>query len=255
MVTIKTKEEIEILKEGGKNLAFILEELKKFVAPGVSTIVFEEEAQKLLKELGDKASFLGYKPAGARRKYPASVCVSINEEVVHGIPNEEQKILKEGDVVTLDMGVIHKGLFVDGAITVGVGKISAEAERMLKATEESLMAGIKMAREGNTIGDIGHAIEAVSEAYKLSQADDLCGHGVGYAVHEEPYVPNFGKPGTGMKLKAGMVLAIEPMLTLGGSAVKLMPDGYTYSTKDGSLSAHFEHTVVITSGDPIIVTK
>lgn len=255
MITIKTPEEIEILKEGGKHLAYILNELKKLVAPGVRTIVFEEKARELLLKFGDTASFLGYTPYGAKRPYPASVCVSINDEIVHGIPNEGEKVLKEEDIVTLDMGVVHRDLFVDGAITIPVGNVSKEAKTLIKATKESLQAGIKAAKRGGYVGDIGAAIQLVATKYNFKIAEDLCGHGVGYSVHEDPFVPNFGAIGEGPELKPGMVLAIEPMLVLGKGAIILDKDGYTYRTRDGSLAAHFEHTIVINDSDPIIVTK
>jgi methionyl aminopeptidase len=255
MITIKTPEEIERLKEGGKHLAAILHELTKLVAPGVSTMAFEDKARDMLSDFRDDASFMGYTPYGAPRPYPASVCVSINDEIVHGIPNENPRNLVEGDIVTLDMGVVHDGLFVDGAVTIAVGKVSEEVKKLMQATKESLQAGIDAARAGNTVGHIGAAVEAVAEQYGFALAEDLCGHGVGYGVHEEPFVPNFGKPGEGPKLKPGMVLAIEPMLTLGKGAIKLDSDGYTYRTQDGSLAAHYEHTVIITDGDPIVVTK
>jgi methionyl aminopeptidase len=205
---------------------------------------------------------LNFTPYGAKRAYPAALCLSINDEIVHGIPNENPRILKDGDVIKIDTGLVHDGMFVDGAVTVIVGKgtdrTTEENKRikeLVKATKEALQAGIDQARLGNTIGHIGNAISEVADKYGFEIADDLCGHGVGHAVHEEPYVPNFGKPDEGPKLKAGMVLAIEPMLTLGTSKVKLDKDGYTYRTADGSLSAQFEHTVVITDGDPIVVTR
>ncbi len=260
MVTIKTEKEINNLKEGGKRLAQILHKLSKIVAPGTSTYEFEELTQNLLKESGDKASFLGFTPSGAKRAYPASVCISINDEIVHGIPNENPRNLKTGDIVSIDMGLIHEGLFVDGAITVGVGIISPEARRLLKANKEALDAGIKAARGGAHIGDIGFAIEKVAKAYGYNLAEDLCGHGVGYAVHEDPFVPNWGKKGEGLKLRPGMVLAIEPMLILestksGKSKIKISPDGYTYSSSSRALSSHFEHTIIITEGAPIVVTQ
>ena len=254
MITRKTPSEIELLKEGGKHHALILRELVNTVAPGVSTNELEDLARKLLKEHGDSAAFLRYKPEGAKRPYPAALCVSINEEIVHGIPNEDPKILKEGDVVTLDLGLTHKGLITDSAITVGVGTISVEERRLIEGTKEALYAGIKEARGGGYIGDIGFAIENVAKHLNLALAEGLSGHGVGYEVHEDPYVPNSGRKGTGEKLVSGMVIAIEPMLVLGKGDIVLAKDGYTFKTKDGKKSAHFEHTIVITDGDPIILT-
>jgi methionyl aminopeptidase len=255
VISIKTQKEIESLIEGGRRHKIILDKLRSLVAPGVSTLLFEEETQKMLKEFGDKSSFFGYTPHGAKRAYPASVCVSINDEIVHGIPNENPRKLKEGDIVSLDLGLVHNGMFVDGAITVPVGEVSKEVKRLMQATKESLEAGIKACKVGNTIGHIGEAIEKVSEKYQFSIVDDLCGHGVGHAVHEDPYVPNFGNAGEGPILKEGMVIAIEPMLSLGGPEIKIESDGYTYKTKDGSLSAHEEHTIVITDKGPIVVTR
>jgi methionyl aminopeptidase len=255
MITIKTAKEIEALKEGGKRHKVIIDALVAMAKPGVSTQALEDKTREMLAEFGDTASFLNFTPWGAKRAYPAALCLSINDEVVHGIPNENPRILNDGDVIKIDTGLVHDGMFVDGAVTVIVGKGDEKSKKLLKATKEALQAGIDQARVGNTIGHIGNAISKVADEYGFEIADDLCGHGVGYSVHEEPYVPNFGKPGEGPKLKAGMVLAIEPMLTLGTSKVKLDKDGYTYRTADGSIAAQFEHTVVITDGDPIVVTK
>ncbi len=254
MITRKKPHEIELLKEGGAHHAVILRELAKATLPGVSTNELETLARKLLAGYGDTAAFLHYKPEGARRKYPAALCVSVNDEIVHGIPNEEPKILKEGDVVSLDLGLTHKGLITDSAITVGVGRISKDDERLINATREALSAGVAVARGGNTIGDIGAAVQAVAKRYNLNLAEGLAGHGVGYEVHEDPYVPNTGRAGTGEKLLAGMVLAIEPMLALGTGEIVLARDGYTFKTADGKNAAHFEHTVVITDQDPIVLT-
>lgn len=255
MVKIKKPEEIETMKEGGKRHAFILSEIAKLVAPGVSTEALENLAVKLIKEGGDEAAFLGYTPRGAKRSYPASLCVSVNNEIVHGIPNENPLILQEGDVVSLDLGLVHKGLITDSAITVPVGKVSEENRKLMEHCKESLYLGIKSARAGNYTGDIGYAIESFIKPLGYGLCEGLAGHGVGYSVHEDPFVPNEGNPGQGDKLVPGMVIAIEPMITLGSSKIVLDKDGYTYKTKDGSNAAHFEHTVVITEGDPIVLTK
>ena len=210
----------------------------------------------MAKEKGDTATLLGYRPRGAKRPYPASVCISLNDEVVHGIPNENPKILKDGDIISFDMCLTHKGMIVDSALTVPVGNIDKETQKLLEATKESLYAGIKAAKGNKNTGDIGYAVERVGKANGFSVVEDLCGHGVGYKVHEDPYVPNYGDRGSGEKLKAGMTLAIEPMFTAGGKDVYLdKTDGYTYKTVDGSLSAHFEHTILITNGEPEILTK
>jgi methionyl aminopeptidase len=254
MISYKTPEEITILREGGQRHAEILAALEKMVKPGVSTLVLEEEAQRLIKEGGDKAAFLGYTPEGVRRPFPAALCVSINEEIVHGIPNENERIMKEGDIVSIDLGLIHKGLITDSAITVGCGAIDDESRELIRTTKLALDRGVEAAKAGNTIGDIGAAIQAVADKSPFSLAEDLVGHGVGHKVHEEPYVPNVGEKGKGMKLKPGMVIAIEPMLNIGKGAIKGTSDGYTIVTRDGSRSAHFEHTVAITEKGSIILT-
>lgn len=255
MITIKTKEEIEILRKGGQRLAKIMEVIAKMVEPGISSIELNNLAEKMAIDGGDKPAFLNYKPYGAKRPYPASLCVSVNEEIVHGIPNESEKILKEGDIVSLDMGLIHKGLVTDMAITVPVGKIDDSAQKLIEVCKESLMKGIESANGGNNIGDIGFAIERFVRPFGYGIVRELAGHGVGYKVHEEPYVPNFGKRGAGEKLKSGMVLAIEPMINEGTEKIILNKDGYTYHTKDGKRSAHFEHTILITKGKAEILTK
>lgn len=255
MITYKTKEEIEILKEGGKRHAEILRALAEMVAPGVSTLVLEEEALRLIRAHGDKPAFLGYSPAGAARPYPASLCVSINDEIVHGIPNEPGTILKDGDIVSLDLGLVHGGLITDSAVTVAVGAIDDESRKLLHMTKLALEAGIKAAQPGNHIGDIGEAISDAIEGSGFTLADDLAGHGVGYHVHEDPFVPNTGVAGEGEVLKPGMVIAIEPMLNVGGSSIKDADDGYTILTADGSRSAHFEHTIAITEHGNIVLTR
>jgi len=254
-ITIKTKEEIDILKEGGRRLALILQEVSKAVKPGVSTSDLNELAHSLAVNNGDYPSVLNYKPRGAKRAYPASICISVNDEIVHGIPNENPKILKEGDIVSLDMCLTHKKMVTDSAITVPVGKIDSIADKLLKVTKEALNAGIKAAKGNKHIGDIGFAVERVAKANGFSIVEDLCGHGVGYSVHEDPYVPNYGERGRGEKLKPGMVICIEPMLNEGEKDIYLENDDYTYKTYDGSRSAHFEHTIVITGGDPEVITK
>ncbi len=255
MINIKTHEEIETMKKGGKRHAFILSELKKMVVPGLSTQALEDRARELLSEEGDKGAFLNYTPRGSKRPYPAVLNVSINNEIVHGIPNENPRILQDGDVVSIDLGVLHQGLITDSAITVGVGNILDEDKKMLAHCEEALFRAIKQARGGNTVGDISHAIESFVRPLGYGIPEGLAGHGVGYKVHEDPYVPNEGPAHHGELLQPGMIIAIEPMITLGASKIVLAKDGYTYKTADGSNAAHFEHTVAITDGDPIILTK
>lgn len=255
MITTKTKEEIEILREGGRRLAEIMKTIEQKVAHGISSIELNNMAEKMAIDGGDKPAFLNYKPYGAKRPYPASLCVSVNNEIVHGIPNEGNKILKEGDIVSLDMGLIHKGLITDMAVTVPVGKIDDSARKLIDVCRESLMKGIEEAKGGNTIGDIGFAIERYVRPFDYGIVRELAGHGVGYKVHEDPYVPNFGRKGVGDKLKPGMILAIEPMLNEGTREVILDKDDYTYRTKDGKRSAHFEHTILITKKKAEILTK
>ncbi len=255
MITIKTKEDIAIMREGGRRLASILQAVALAVKPGVSTLELNNLADQLARDLGDYPSTLNYKPKGSKRPYPASICISINDEVVHGIPNESPKIIKDGDMVSLDMCLTHEGLIVDSARTVIAGTGDAVGKKMLAVTEESLYAGIKAAKGGKHTGDIGFAVSRTAKAAGLSVVEDLCGHGVGYKIHEDPYVPNYGDRGAGDKLKPGMVLAIEPMLNEGSKDVYLDKDGYTYKTRDGKRSAHFEHTILITNGEPEILTK
>jgi len=252
---IQNDEEKEVLREGGRRLARILGALKEKVLPGISTLDLETLTRDLINEGGDKAAFLGYSPRGAKRPFPAALCVSVNEEIVHGIPNEDPRILQEGDIVTLDLGLAHKGLITDSAITVGVGKISTSSKQLMNATRECLNAGIRACRAGGTTGDIGHAIEEESKKYPFGLVRDLGGHGVGRKVHDEPYVPNFGTQGEGDMLEFGQVIAIEPQLTLGRGEIELAKDGYTYETRDGSVSAHFEHTVLVTEGGCEVLTS
>ena len=254
MIQLKTKEDIAILREGGRRHGAILRELATMVKPGVHAIDLENRTRELIAEGGDKAAFLNFTPGGAERSFPAALCLSINDEVVHGIPNEGDKVLKEGDIVTLDLGIIHKGMITDAAITVPVGTISPEAARLLSTTKEAMLAGIKAAKGGKRVGDISNAIERVGTAGRFGIVEELTGHGVGYHVHEDPFIPNYGDAGKGPVLKPDMVIAIEPIFNLGERFVEMEPDGYTYKTSDGSPSAHFEHTVLITKGDAEILT-
>ena len=251
-IYIKTSEQFETLREGGKRLGTILNKVAKKVKPGISTLELDRYAHELIKEGGDKPAFLNYRPDGHHKPYPASLCTSVNSEIVHGIP-KGSVILKEGDIVSLDLGVNHKGLFTDHAVTVAVGKISKRDQELLDITKEALEVGIWAARGGNTVGDIGNAIESfVHKRYGIVK--ELSGHGVGVEIHEDPYIPNYGKAGKGTKLVPGMVIAIEPMLNIGSAHITVMDDGYTIKTMDGSKSAHFEHTVLITKGDAEILT-
>jgi len=252
-VIIKTKEEVKIIREGGKILGKILAEVSKKVKPGISTYEIDQQARKIIKYHKGIPAFLNYKPLGMATPFPASVCVSVNSEIVHGIP-KKNKILKEGDIVSLDIGLKYKGLFTDHAVTIAVGKISEKNKRLLADTKKSLDVAVCAARGGNTVGDIGFAIESfVNGRYGIVR--ELAGHGVGKEIHEDPYIPNYGKAGKGQKLIPGMIIAIEPMLCLGSRHITDDEDGWTIKTQDGQNSAHFEHTILITEGDAEILTK
>ena len=228
-------------------MAETLEELKKMALPGISTAELEKAAEGLIIKKGGRPAFKGY------RGYPACICASINEQVVHGIPSGRR--LKEGDLLSIDLGVFYEGFYGDAAITVAVGRVSDTAKRLMRATEESLYLGIERAVEGNRVSDISHAIQRHVEAAGFSVVRSFVGHGIGRMLHEEPQVPNFGPPGKGARLLRGMTLAIEPMVNAGGWQVEVLEDGWTAVTADGSLSAHYEHTVLITGGGPKILTK
>ncbi len=252
MISTKSKLDLEKLREGGKILAATLMEIKKAVVPGVKTSDLDELAYRLVTKAGGKPAFLHYRPEGAKSDYPASLCVSINEEIVHGIPGSRK--LKAGDLVSLDLGLEYKGMFTDMAITVGAGKIRPEDKKLLEVTQEALAVGIAAAGPGKTTGDIGAAIEAYVKKAGFTIIKGLAGHGVGYAPHEEPYVPNYGHQGKGEELLPGMVLALEPMVSTGTSAIKLLPDDWTFITRDKSPNAHFEKTIVITKTGAEILT-
>ena len=253
-VTIKKPEDIEKLRIAGERLSAILTRLEGEIKPGVTTDELNTMAEEMVREYGDRAAFKGYRPEGAGRPFPSSLIVSINDEIVHGIANENPKTIQDGDIVSIDMGLAHEGMIADSARTVIAGRGNKMKSALLTATYEALHAGIEAAYGDAYVGDIGFAIQTVARKYNVSIAEGLAGHGVGYEVHEDPYIPNKGKRGTGYKLLPGMVIAIEPMFTTGRGAIKLADDGYTYLTQDGSLSAHFEHTVLITEGKPEILT-
>ncbi len=253
-ITIKTKEEIEILKEGGKILAEVLRELAKLAKPGVSTGFLDKKAREMILARGGEPAFLNYHPAFMDKPYPATLCASLNEVVVHGLPRDGV-ILKDGDILKLDLGVKYKNFFTDAAITVGIGKLTEEKQKLINITQKALELAIKEVKPGNHIGDIGFAIENYVENNGLYVIEILVGHGVGHAIHEEPNVPNYGKNGQGPILKPGMVLAIEPMVALKSKEVQLSKDGFGYETLSGSLSSHFEHSVAVTEEGNDILTK
>ena len=252
---IKTPEDIEVLKELGKRHGEVLAEVAAAVVPGVTSVELEELTNKLITSVeGDTPSFKGYSPYGAPRPYPCALCFAPNNTVVHGIPTEMNYVVKEGDIIGLDIGITRGGYIIDAGKTVGAGNIDNKAKKLLYTTQEALMRGVAEARAGNRVGDIGYAIEQYVRKEGYGLVRELCGHGVGHGLHEEPQIPNFGSRGTGPLLEEGMVIAIEPMVNEGKGAVDFLPDGYTVETADGSRSAHFEHNVVITDGDPIILT-
>lgn len=255
MVRPKTPEQIEVMREGGRILAGILKELSDMTKPGATVSSINDLVNELCGKKNAIPVFLNYTPYGAERPYPGSICISINDEVVHGIPNEGGRIFKEGDVVALDMGIEYKKMIVDSAITVGVGKIDEKAKKLISVTKQALQMGIDAAKAGKKTGDIGFAIEQFVKKYGYGIPLELGGHGVGFEVHEDPFVPNFGKKNQGVVLQPGMTIAIEPMLNEGSRKIYLDKDGYTLKTIDGGRSAHFEHTIAITEGDPIILTK
>lgn len=236
------------MRRAGKVVREVLELVRSTVKPGATTLDLENAAEGRLKELGVKAAFKGY------HGFPCVLCTSVNSEVVHGIPSA-QRVLKSGDIVSVDFGAVVDGYFGDAAITVPVGKIDEKSARLLKVTEASLHAGIAAVKPGATLGDVGAAVQDVVEAEGFSVVRDFVGHGIGVHMHEDPQVPNFGKPGQGMKLKAGMVIAIEPMVNAGKPEVQVLGDGWTAVASDGSMSAHFEHTVAVTSTGARVLTE
>lgn len=250
---IKLKKELDTLKEGGKILAGILAEAAALARPGVTAGTLNALAEKRIREAGGEPSFKNYRAKGGP-KYPASLCISLNSVVVHGVPSKGT-VLKDGDIVGLDLGMKWKSLFLDAAVTVGVGRISLQNQKLINTAREALAAAIKEARVGKTTGDIGLATQNFVESRGFNVVRQLVGHGVGKAVHEEPQIPNFGKRGSGEKLKMGQVLAIEPMVTAGDWHLELAPDGFGYRTVDGSQTAHFEHTIVVAEDKPLILTK
>jgi methionyl aminopeptidase len=246
VIVCKSASELQRMRAANALVAEILGELASVVRPGVTTAELDREAERRVLESGAMPAFKGY------RGYPATLCASVNEEVVHGIPSSRK--LSEGDIISLDMGVLLDGFYGDSAITVGVGEIDEDARMLLRITEDALYRGIEAARAGGRLSDIGHAIQEWVESHGFSVVREFVGHGIGTKLHEEPQIPNYGQPGRGPRLVEGMVLAIEPMVNQGRAAVKVLPDGWTAVTRDGSLSAHFEHTVAITADGPQILT-
>jgi methionyl aminopeptidase len=251
VIHIKTGKAIEYIAESSRIVSETLELLRKLVRPGITTGELDKTAEEYILSNDARPAFKGY--GGATNPFPASVCISVNDEVVHGIPCE--RTLKSGDIVSLDVGVVKHGYYGDGAISAAVGEISAESRRLMDVTEQSLHLAIEAAVEKNRVHDISHAVQQHVEKNGYSVVRALCGHGVGKRLHEDPSVPNFGKKGTGAKLKNGMTLAIEPMVNMGSYHVYVMDDGWTVRTKDGKPSAHFEHTILINGNKAEILTK
>lgn len=253
MISIKSPKEIEIMREGGRILAKIMRELKKKVAPGITTKELDELAENLIFKYGGKPSFKGYKG------FPASLCVSLNEEIVHVVPSG--RVLKEGDILSLDLGIFYPageekgvGFHTDMAITLPVGKISFLAQKLIRVTKKALKIGIKEAKVGNTFGDIGNAIQKYVESQGFNVVRELCGHGIGRELHEDPMIPNYGQKKSGEKIKEGITFCLEPMVTIGSWNLEKTKDGFGYKTLDNSLSCHFEDTIAMTKNGPEILT-
>ena len=251
MISLKSAREIEIMRRANVIVAEVLQALKEKVAPGVTTLELDAVAEELTLKKKAIPAFKGYSVAG--RIYPRCLCASVNEEIVHGIPSNRP--LREGDIIGLDYGVIYEGFYGDSAITVGVGQVNEAAQRLMQVTEESLRRGIAELYDGKRLGDLGAAVQHVAESAGYSVVRAFVGHGIGKKLHEEPPVPNYGEPDRGLRLKEGMVLAIEPMVNAGGYEVEIKEDGWTAVTKDGSLAAHFEHSVAITKNGPYILSQ
>jgi methionyl aminopeptidase len=248
VIVLKSARELALMRRGGHVLADVMDRLRATAKPGMSTLEIDQDIEAFIAKQGARPAFKGY------RGFPATVCISINEEVVHGIPSASRRI-KEGDIVGLDLGCIVEGYYADCAFTLAVGEIPASVQKLLDVTRESLDLAIKECWPGRRLSDVSHAVQSHVEAHGLSVVRAFVGHGIGRALHEEPQVPNFGDPGRGPQLKPGMVLAIEPMVTMGSWEVKILDDGWTAVTKDGSLAAHFEHTVAVTEDEPEVLTR
>jgi methionyl aminopeptidase len=251
VISLKSAREIEIMRRANLIVAEVLQELKRRVAPGVTTLELDAIAEELTLNKKAIPAFKGYNVAG--RVYPCCLCASINDEIVHGIPSK--RALREGDIIGLDYGVIYEGYYGDSAITVGVGPVSGDAQRLMDVTEQSLYKGIEQLHDGKRLGDLGAVVQGIAEGAGFSVVRAFVGHGIGKKLHEEPPVPNYGEPDRGLRLKEGMVLAIEPMVNAGSYEVEIKDDGWTAVTKDGSLAAHFEHSVAITRDGPYILSQ
>ena len=251
MIFLKSRAEIETMRRASAIVAEVLEALKEMVQPGVTTLELDEVAERLTYEKGATPAFKGYAVAG--KVFRHSLCTSVNEEIVHGIPSD--RILKDGDILGMDFGVVYEGFYGDSAVTVGLGRVSAEAERLMRVTETALNEGIEMLREGNRLGDLGSTIQGIAERSGYSVVREFVGHGIGKKLHEEPPVPNYGDAGKGCRLRAGMVLAVEPMVNAGKKEIRILDDGWTAVTRDRSLAAHFEHSIAVTEDGPYVLSR
>jgi len=253
MIVIKSEKEIELMKEPCRIVALALKKMEEAIKPGMTTKDLDKIAETVLKQNGAKPSFKGQQGFEGSKPYPAIICASVNHQVIHGIPGEY--VLKDGDIVSVDMGAYKNGYHGDAARTFAVGEISEQAKKLIEVTKQSFFEGLKMARVGNRVSDISHAVQSYVEQYGFSVVRDFVGHGVGKELHEEPQVPNYGKPGRGPRLQKGMVIAVEPMINEGTFEIEILRDGWTVVTADGKLSAHYENTFVITDGEAEILTK
>ncbi len=251
MIYLKSRAEIETMRRASVIVAEVLQALKEVVKPGMTTLELDELAERMTYEKGAKPAFKGYAVAG--RVFEHSLCTSVNEEIVHGIPSD--RVLEEGDILGIDFGVVYDGFYGDSAVTVGLGRVSAEAERLMRVTETALNEGIEMLREGNRLGDLGNAIQEIAERSGYSVVREFVGHGIGRKLHEEPPVPNYGDAGKGCRLRAGMVLAVEPMVNAGKKEISILDDGWTAITRDRSLAAHFEHSIAVTENGPYVLSR
>lgn len=248
MIELKSAREIALMRRGGHILADVVDRLREVVKPGISTLEIDEDVEAFIRSRGALPAFKGY------RGFPATVCISINEEVVHGIPSAHRRV-KEGDIVGLDLGCIVEGYYADCAFTLAIGDVPPKVQQLLDVTRDSLDVAVAECRPGRRLSDVSHAVQAHVEGHGFSVVRAFVGHGIGRALHEDPQIPNFGDPGRGPQLRAGMVLAIEPMVTMGSYDVKVLDDGWTAVTRDGSLAAHFEHTIAITEAGPEVLTS
>ncbi len=253
MVIIKTPEEIEKIRKSGEILARVLRELKGFIRAGITTWAINKKAEEMIRKLGGRPAFKGYRPGFSSKKYPFATCISVNNEIVHGLPSK-RRVLKEGDIVSVDMGVNYQGYFSDAACTYIIGDVPEQVKKLVEVTKKALYIGISKAYPGNRIGDISNAIGSFVKSHGFSPVRDYCGHGVGKRIHEDPSIPNDGVAGVGELIREGMTLAIEPMVAMGSGEAVTKEDGWTAVTKDGSLAAHFEHTIAVLETGPQILT-